>query len=112
MKTVSAILLAGAMIVAGGCVFLVDTSGESVDVTWADDADAGEDQALASRVRGVLDENGFADDDIRVGARLGRVYLKGEMERPERLAEVMELVRGVDGVRAIESRIRVETDSD
>lgn len=112
MKTLFAVLFAGAMTLAGGCVILVDTAGESVDVAWAGDADASEDQALASRVRGVLDENGFADDDIRVGARLGRIHLEGEMERPERLAELLELVRGVDGVRAIESRIRINTDTD
>lgn len=72
----------------------------------ADDRPAANDQELADRVRTEI----FRPDDvpkgsISVNAEMGVVYLRGQVEQPEKIAELVAKAQAVEGVRAVENML-------
>lgn len=72
----------------------------------ADDRPAANDQELADRVRTEL----FRPEDvpkgsISINAEMGVVYLRGQVDQPEQIKELVSRAQSVEGVRAVENML-------
>ena len=110
--TMRTILLLTTMLLVSGCasMLLGNTSGgESAQTTRTGSLSAA-DSALSSEIRRKLGEyEGLSQHAFGIRTRAGRVTLTGTVGSYQLRDQAISIVRDTDGVRAVDSRIIVNT---
>jgi hyperosmotically inducible protein len=101
----------------------IDKATESAKETLAGSSDAirqeaakpgapVDDLALAAKVKTeIRKESALKASDISVDSRDGVIVLSGMVERPEDAIRAVQIARGVDDVRSVESKLSVRSSS-
>lgn len=109
-------LLAGTVLGLMFCVSPLKVMDVDAGVIVADDRsveDVLKDTTIWTNIKKELLEKEFIDllNTVHVQVTEGRVFVSGEVEYPEQIKEVLDVVWSIDGVKAVSNDLRVASEN-